>query len=102
MDRTVSAHDEMARIKKDIVQAKSKDKLIGNVREVIINDGAKKILDFAEVTIGDSGRFKSYRAKVLRVLNDVVRKLQNEITSHYTVEYESNMESVVEVRREDG
>lgn len=87
---------------KDILQDKYQDKLVHCINETIINEGAKKILDFAEVSIGDDGRFKSYRAKVLRVLNDVVRKLQIEIKSHYEVKYNSNMESVMIVGKGEG
>ena len=84
---------------RNTVKEKSKEKLMGTVKETIINDAAKKILDFAEVSIGDPGRYKSFRAKTLRVLNDIVRKLNIEISSHYDVEYESNAESIAVITK---
>lgn len=87
---------------KELTRSRSRDRLVNTINETIINDGAKKILDFAEVAIGDSGCFKSYRAKVLRVLNDVTRKLQIEIKNHYIVEYDSNMESVMVIGKGEG
>jgi hypothetical protein len=87
---------------RNTVKEKSKEKLMGTIKETIINDAAKKVLDFAEVSIGDSGRYKSFRAKTLRVLNDIVRKLSIEIQNHYDVEYDSNRESVAVISKNTG
>lgn len=79
------------------VKEKSKDKLIKEIEEAVIREAAHKLLDLAEVSIGDKDRYNVFRAKALRILNNAVRQLELDIRGHYVVEYESNLESVAQV-----
>jgi len=45
------------------------------------------ILDYSEVAIGDAGRYKALRAKILTVSNDAIREIERVIDTDYTVEF---------------
>ena len=45
----------------------------------------EKVLDFAEVAIGDRNVYKSYRAKVLRLGNNAIRACSKELELNYEV-----------------
>ena len=79
----------------DIVQEKSKDKLKDLISQHVVKGCGGDILDMAEVAIGNPDVYKSFRRKVLRILNDQVRSLHLELDKKYTVDFDSNMDSII-------
>ncbi len=83
-----------------IADGKSRARLKEFLKKSIINECGGSILDIAEVAVSNKDAFKSFRAKVLRILNDGLRKVDFELDSHYNVKYDSNMESVFVIKKE--
>lgn len=79
---------------------KSRDKLQEFVRTEITHF-FEKVLDFAEVAIGDKNVYRSFRAKVLRLGNNAIRSCQKELESHYDIKWAPKVESedVIEVQQ---
>jgi hypothetical protein len=61
----------------------------------------EKVLDFAEVAIGDKNVYKSFRAKVLRLGNNAIRATSKEIDMNYTVKWDPQVKSedIIEIKR---
>jgi hypothetical protein len=78
------------------VQARSREKLVKRIKEVN-NQASGKILDLVDVSLGDEGKFKAIRSKILRVINDVGRLLEKELEINYIMEYDSTVEDVIVV-----
>ena len=80
---------------------KSKEALNGFVKDEITHF-FEKVLDFAEVAIGDKNVYKSFRAKVLRLGNNAIRTCQKEIDMNYTVKWDPQIKSedIIEVKRQ--
>lgn len=79
---------------------KSTDALQGFVKDEITHF-FEKVLDFAEVAIGDKNVYKSFRAKVLRLGNNAIRACSKEIEMNYTVKWDPQVKSedVIEIKR---
>jgi hypothetical protein len=76
------------------VQTRSRAKFEKTVKE--IHDRASgQILDLVDVSLGDEGKFKAIRSKILRVVNDAGRKFQKELEQHYRMEYVSTVDDVI-------
>jgi len=81
---------------------KSREKLKNLIKDKVIHTGGRSVLDLAEVAIGNKESYNRFRAKALRILNNLVRDLQAEIDSHYVVNFDSKMESIVEFNKGEG
>lgn len=81
---------------------KSREKLKNLIKDKVIHTGGRSVLDLAEVAIGNKESYNRFRAKSLRILNNLVREIQSEIDAHYTVDYDSRMESVVQFGKGEG
>jgi hypothetical protein len=78
------------------VQTRSRLKFEKKVKE--IHDRASgQILDLVDVSLGDEGKFKAIRSKILRVINDAGRNFQKELERHYAMEYVSTTEDIIVV-----
>jgi len=79
---------------------KSTDALQGFVKDEITHF-FEKVLDFAEVAIGDKNVYKSFRAKVLRLGNNAIRTCGKEIEMNYTVKWDPQVKSedIIEIKR---
>ena len=80
---------------------RSKETLNGFVKDEITHF-FEKVLDFAEVAIGDKNVYKSFRAKVLRLGNNAIRACNKEIDMNYTVKWDPQVKSedVIEIKRQ--
>ncbi len=76
---------------------RSKDKLKRDVAKEITKL-FDQVLDISEVAIGDSGRYKPFRAKVLRTGNDAIREVKKLLDRNYTVEFVPSNEDIIEVQ----
>ena len=56
------------------------------------------MLDFSEVAVGEENRYKALRSKILRLANDAIRNINNEIEANYDVFYNGIGEEVIKVR----
>jgi hypothetical protein len=65
---------------------KDKDRLQAFVKDEIIHF-FEKVLDFAEVAVGDKNVYKAFRAKVLRLGNNAVRTCDKEMEMNYIVKW---------------
>lgn len=84
------AQDETA------IQTKGREKFQKKIKEV--HDRASgQILDLVDVSLGDEGKFRAIRSKILRVINDSGRLLQKELERSYTMEYVSTVDDVIVV-----
>jgi hypothetical protein len=78
------------------VQSRSRAKFVKKVKEV--HDRASgQILDLVHVSLGDEGKFKAIRSKILRVINDAGRNFDKELERHYVMEYVSTVDDVIVV-----
>lgn len=78
------------------VQTKSREKFQRTVKE--IHDRVSgQILDLVDVSLGDEGKFRAIRSKILRVINDAGRLFQKELERHYLMEYVSTSEDIIKV-----
>ena len=78
------------------IQTRSRDKFQKKVKEV--HDRVSgQILDLVDVSLGDDGKFRSIRSKILRVINDAGRAFQKELAEHYVMEYVSTVEDIIVV-----
>jgi hypothetical protein len=76
------------------VQARSRAKFLKKIKEV--HDRASgQILDLVDVSLGDEGKFKAIRSKILRVINDAGRNFDKELERHYLMEYVSTADDVI-------
>ena len=75
---------------------KAKDKLVKFCGAKIIRvfDGA---LSYIEVLL-DENQYKKVRSRILRIGNNAIRELEQEITDHYEVSYDSKIVDVIKVR----
>jgi len=55
------------------------------------------VLDFSEVAVGEDKRYKALRSKVLRLANDAIRNINDEIESNYDLEFTGIGQEVVRV-----
>jgi hypothetical protein len=78
------------------VQIKSREKFQKTVKE-IHDKVAGQVLDLVDVSLGDEGKFKAIRSKILRLINDAGRLFQKELERHYVMEYVSTSEDVIVV-----
>lgn len=60
----------------------------------------ENILNFSEVAVGDEGRYKVLRSKILRLMNDSIRNICSEIESKYEVTF-SVREDIIKVVNKD-
>jgi len=84
--------------KEDVVLARSRDKLKRDVETKVLRS-ADDILNIAEVAIGDPQRYKAFRSKVLRSVNDAVREVKKTIDMNYQVLFVPTNEDIIEVHR---
>ena len=78
------------------VQSRSRAKFVKKVKEV--HDRASgQILDLVDVSLGDEGKFKAIRSKILRVINDAGRNFDKELERYYVMEYVSTVDDVIVV-----
>lgn len=78
------------------VQTRSREKFEKKIKEV--HDRASgQILDLVDVSLGDEGKFRAIRSKILRVINDAGRAFQKELEKHYNMEYVSTVDDVIVV-----
>ena len=56
-------------------------------------------LDYAQVACSHKDTFKALRSKILRVGNDCIRNLKDELDKHYDVNFKSDTEDIIEVGR---
>ena len=78
------------------VQARSREKFQKKIKEV--HDRASgQILDLVDVSLGDEGKFRAIRSKILRVINDSGRLFHKELENHYIMEYISTVDDVIMV-----
>jgi hypothetical protein len=84
--------------KDSIALERSKEKLKRDIDKRIMK-GVEEILDIAEVAISDSPRYKTFRSKVLRSLNNATRDVKNELDTHYQVVYTPTNEDVIEISK---
>jgi hypothetical protein len=76
------------------VQTRSRAKFLKKIKEV--HDRASgQILDLVDVSLGDEGKFKAIRSKILRVINDAGRNFDKELERHYLMEYVSTSDDVI-------
>lgn len=75
-------------------QTRSREKFTKRVKEVH-NKASGQILDLVDVSLGDEGKFKAIRSKILRVINDVGRLFEKELETHYTMDYVSTVDDVI-------
>lgn len=76
------------------VQTKGREKFQKKIKEV--HDRASgQILDLVDVSLGDEGKFRAIRSKILRVINDSGRLLQKELERSYVLEYVSTVDDVI-------
>jgi len=80
------------------VQVRSREKFIKRIKEVN-NKASGQILDLIDVSLGDEGKFKAIRSKILRVINDVGRLLEKELETHYLMEYDSTVDDIIVVTK---
>jgi hypothetical protein len=78
------------------VQTKSREKFEKKIKEVL-DRASGQILDLVDVSLGDEGKFRAIRSKILRVVNDSGRLFQKELEKHYIMEYVSTSYDVIEV-----
>jgi hypothetical protein len=81
----------------DNIKDKSKDKLKAFFAAQITSLFGD-ILDLTEVALGDPGRQKALRSKVLKLSNDAIRTVQREVEERYTVSYVPPATDVIFVR----
>ena len=77
---------------------RSRDKLKGTV-DRSITKMFKEILDFTEVSLGDNNKFQALRKKILRISNDTIRGVHQEIDMYYQVTYVPNKEDIISVNQ---
>ncbi|MBD3260375.1 MAG: hypothetical protein GF334_01635 [Candidatus Altiarchaeales archaeon] len=77
---------------------KSQEKLKRDVERSVLKS-ADEILNIAEVAIADSQRYRAFRSKVLRSVNDAVREVKKNLDLHYKVVYVPTNEDVIEVQQ---
>lgn len=80
------------------VLERSKDKLKRDVEKSVLKS-ADEILNIAEVAIADPQRYKAFRAKVLRSVNDAVREIKKNLDLHFKVAYVATNEDVIQVQK---
>ena len=73
---------------------RSKEKLVSFVSAEVTNMFGN-ILDFTELAVGDSTRYRILRSKVLKISNDTIRNITKEIEDRYSVEYESPIKDIL-------
>lgn len=83
---------------KDPSQEKSKDKLKAYI-SAKITSLFSEVLDLTDVALGDPGRQRALRSKVLKISNDIIRTVQRELDEKYTVKYVPPTEDVIVVRK---
>ena len=85
----------MEKERKGLVVDRDKQKLINECSAEITNvfDGA---LSYIEILLPDD-QYARVRSKILRLGNNAIRKLNTEITEHYSVKYDSGMDRIVKV-----
>ena len=66
--------------------------------EVRFTQGLEEILDYAELAIGDTTRWKSFRSKVLRSGNNAIRDLKSDLEDHYKVLFVPTNEDVIKIQ----
>ncbi len=76
---------------------KSREKL-GRMIEDEVTSMFEQILDYAQVACPTSDTYKVLRSKILRVGNNCIRTLRNNI-KHYDVEFKALTEDVIEISR---
>jgi len=76
---------------------KSREKL-GRMIEDEVTIMFEQILDYAQVACPTSDTYKVLRSKILRVGNNCIRTLRNNI-KHYDVEFKALTEDVIEISR---
>jgi len=77
---------------------RSKEKLVSFVSGEITNMFGN-ILDFTELAVGDSSRYRILRSKVLKISNDAIRKITKEIEDRYSIDYEAPVNEVLVINR---
>lgn len=77
---------------------RSKEKLVSFVSGEITNMFGN-ILDFTELAVGDSSRYRILRSKVLKISNDAIRKITKEIEDRYSIDYEAPINEVLVINR---
>lgn len=77
-------------------EVKSKEKF-KKYLEKEMNHFFSSVLDYAEIAVDGKERFKSLRAKILRVGNEKIRDICKEVDCKYTLKYNPN-EDVINVK----
>ena len=78
------------------VQVRSREKFQKKIKEVL-DRASGQILDLVDVSLGDEGKFRAIRSKILRVINDSGRLFQKELEKNYVMEYVSTVDDVIVV-----
>ena len=83
------------------VQTRSRQKFEKKIKE--LHDRASgQILDLIDVSLGDEGKFRAIRSKILRVINDSGRAFQKELERNYIMEYVSTVDDIIIVGNGSG
>ena len=56
-------------------------------------------LDFSEVAVGGSERWKVLRSKILRLANDTIRGLNAEISENYDISFNGIAQDIVRIKK---
>lgn len=83
---------------KERVLDKHKKKLMSVVSDEV-TQLFEQVLDYAEVAIIHPEQYKKFRAKVLRVGNNCIRKIGKEVDDSFTVQFNPPGEIVVEFKQ---
>lgn len=57
----------------------------------------EKVLDYAEVAVPNGDQYRKLRSKILRVGNNCIRNIQNDIEKNYDIKYKAQAETIIEV-----
>lgn len=82
------------------IQSRSRLKFQAKIKEVH-DKTSGQVLDLVDVALGDDGKFKAIRPKILRALNDARRICEKELETHYLMEYVSTVDDVIVVGDND-